>query len=271
MVVVLPGAGRGSLSRPTGTGGGGIELTSGLYGTCCSPQGLGEPSPVGAACSGVPSVCPPSACRSSAASLSLGRALPGSGLPVARADPCPAGTPTPSSSRGRGRLTARCVFLRLGLHHGHLLPHDALLQLRRAPHLRPGPQDLLPVRLQTPARRAHQLPLEGAPPSHHGGQCGGEVLGSGGPTAPAAAAPSRASLENEWLKGRNRLLPNGFTSQASMCPCVPASCQSCLADSGVNTSQVGDGSSRPPASQAIPELRHLALAPSRPGSCVLRT
>ena len=40
----------------------------------------------------------------------------------------------------------------------------------------PGSQNLLPVRFQALAWWAYQLPLEGAAPGYHGGQCGREVL-----------------------------------------------------------------------------------------------
>lgn len=66
-----------------------------------------------------------SACTPSAA-FGLVQATPLSELPWPEHVPAP----LPSRAGSRGCLcwlTARCVSCRLGLQHGHLLPHDALL------------------------------------------------------------------------------------------------------------------------------------------------
>lgn len=56
----------------------------------------------------------------------------------------------------------RNYFHRHWIKHRHLLPHDAVLQLRRASHLWAGPKDLLPVWLQEATRWSDQLSLESA-------------------------------------------------------------------------------------------------------------
>lgn len=66
-------------------------------------------------------------------------------------------------------------FHRHRIKNGYFLPHDAVLQLRRASHLRARPQDLLPVRFQEVTRWSDKLPLESAPKTCGGVQCSREV------------------------------------------------------------------------------------------------
>lgn len=67
------------------------------------------------------------------------------------------------------------LFHRHRIEHRHLLPYDAILQLWRASHVRPRPQDLLPVWFQEVARWSDQLSLESAPQTRSGSKCGREV------------------------------------------------------------------------------------------------
>lgn len=73
------------------------------------------------------------------------------------------------------RKSGPFLFRRHRIEHRHLLSHDAVLQLRRASHVRPWPQDLLPVWFQEVAGWSDQLSLESAPQNCGGGQCGREV------------------------------------------------------------------------------------------------
>lgn len=57
------------------------------------------------------------------------------------------------------------------------MSHDAVLQLRRAAHVRSKPSHLLSVRLPTPAREACLLPLEDCTSANHRAECQGKVSG----------------------------------------------------------------------------------------------
>lgn len=66
-------------------------------------------------------------------------------------------------------------FCRHWVEHRYVLPHDAILQLRRASHLWARPQDLLPVRFQEVTGWSDKLSLESPAKSCGGGQRSREV------------------------------------------------------------------------------------------------
>lgn len=76
-------------------------------------------------------------------------------------------------------LNIYILCLRLLLPQWHHVPHDALLQLRRAPHVWPQPVGLLPVWLPASPREASHLSLEESAAANYGGECSGEVSGGG--------------------------------------------------------------------------------------------
>lgn len=68
-----------------------------------------------------------------------------------------------------------CCLDRHWIEHRYFLPHDAILQLRRASHLWAWPEDLLPVRFQEVTGWPDKLSLESAPKNCGGCQCCREV------------------------------------------------------------------------------------------------
>lgn len=66
-------------------------------------------------------------------------------------------------------------FCRHWVEHRYVLPHDAILQLRRASYLWARPQDLLPVRFQEVTGWSDKLSLESPAKSCGGGQRSREV------------------------------------------------------------------------------------------------
>lgn len=71
------------------------------------------------------------------------------------------------------------------------MSHDAVLQLRRAAHVRSQPFGLLSVRLPASAREAAHLSVEATAAANHGAECPREV--SGGGASEGGASESGAS------------------------------------------------------------------------------